>query len=538
MDFKVNSTQFLSSQGVPYHNSAEVDSLHIEVAKLKREVASLTQENENLFQKLLLMQIRQYGPKSEKNALKNHQGFNLFGDTLTGGEEAKQNQEDEENQEEKPKKTEEDDNQQTKPKNKRKSGGRKAFPSHLEREDIKIILPASERHCPFHGTLLEFFKWETIEKLEVIPAKVKVYSIQREVLHCPACEGKNIVTAPHEPTLFSKASVTDSTVAHFMVQKFLDGMPIYRQVEALKRQGVELSRSTVSSWFLKATDALEPIAELIKEHCLAQAVIYVDETTLQVLNEPGRKAQQKSYMWVMATQQDGTRATYFHYNASRSTDSLKELIGHDFSGYVHCDAYAAYKSYTKDTNTTLVGCWSHVRRRFVEALKVSGKSKKSLAHYAVASIDELFKIERKYKQATPEEKLQVRQEKSLPILTGLFDWAEDLVPNISNNTFGRAIKYMLGQKQELSEFISHHDLELSNNFAERIIKTFAIGRKAWLFSNTPNGAKSSAIASSILITCKLNQIEPHAYISSVFKRIASGDTHYEDMLPWNFPPHK
>ena len=100
------------------------------------------------------------------------------------------------------------------------------------------------------------------------------------------------------------------------------------------------------------------------------------------------------------------------------------------------------------------------------------------------------------------------------------------------------IKYMLGQKQELCEFIHHHDLELSNNFAERIIKTFAIGRKAWLFSNTPNGAKSSAIASTILITCKLNQIEPHAYISSIFKRIASGDTHYEDMLPWNFPPHK
>ena len=244
------------------------------------------------------------------------------------------------------------------------------------------------------------------------------------MLHCPACEGKNILRAPIQNSILPKASVKDSTLAHLLIEKFLDGKPIYRQLDAFKRQGLDLSRFTVSSWMIRATEALEPICQLIQEYCITQPVICADETTLQVLNEPERKAEQKSYMWGLASQYQGIKTTYFHYSPSRSTESLIKLIGPTFTGHVHCDGYADYKSYAAETGAIFVICWAHVRRKFIEALKVSGKNKKSLANHAVTTMDALFKIERNLKYLTPEEKIKKRNQESHAIVHDIFKWAE------------------------------------------------------------------------------------------------------------------
>lgn len=423
----------------------------------------------------------------------------------------------------------------------KKQGKREEKLENLPVETIEYCLSDEERVCSCCGRELHEMSTEIRQELKIIPAQVSVVKHVRHVYACRRCEHEAvktpIVTAPMPNPVLPGSLVSPSSMAYIMSQKYVEGMPLYRQKQHLARFGVDLSRQTLANWMLKGTELwLQPLYQRMHEHLLQQDILHADETTLQVLKEPGRGAGSTSYIWLYRTGQDGPPLVIYDYQTTRaSKHPVKFLAG--FNGYLHVDGYAGYNGIP---NVTLVGCFAHARRKFNDALKALPPGQKDAdvpAREGLAFCNQLFAIERKLAELAPEERYKQRLELSRPVLEAFSAWVKYQTPRVlPKSALGQAIAYCKNQWHKLIVFLEDGRLEIDNNRSERSIKPFVIGRKNWLFANTPRGATASATIYSIVESAKENGLNPYSYLTYLFEQLPNMNIQdkvaIDTMLPW------
>lgn len=341
------------------------------------------------------------------------------------------------------------------------------------------------------------------------------------------------------PPVISGSYASPEAIAHIMVQKFVMASPLYRQEQELNRSGIQLSRQTMSNWILRAADDwLTPIYEEMKKRLVKEQILHADETTLQVLKEPGKSAQSKSYMWLYRTGKYASQPMILYEcrpdrKASNAETSLKE-----FSGWLHADGYPGYHRLPE--HIRVVGCWAHLRRKFDEAVK--SLPQKDQANAAAlqgqAYCSRLFSIEQELAELPPEERYTQHLERSKPVMDALLAWAET-TNAAPKSALGKAVYYLKEQCPYLIRVLEDGRLELSNNLAERSIKPFVIGRKNFLFANTPWGAQGSAVIYSMIETAKESGLDPYRYLTWLLTNVpimaARDDSWADKFLPANAP---
>ena len=424
----------------------------------------------------------------------------------------------------------------------KKRGQRAAQLKDLPVETIEYRLPPEEQVCSCCGHELHEMSTEVRQELKIIPAQVKVVKHVRYIYACRRCEREAIntpiVTAPMPAPVLPRSLASPSALAYVMTQKYLEAMPLCRQEKAWARLGLEISRQTLANWIIQGADRfLHLLYAKMYEHLLKQDILHADETTLQVLREQGRSAKNKSYMWLYRTGRAGPGIVLFDYRTTRANKHPRQFLS-GFEGYLHVDGYSGYNGLP---GITLVGCWSHARRKFDEALKALPAEKRDAdvaAKQGFNFCNRLFTIERQLKEVASEERYQARLERSLPVMEAFHAWLIQQRPKVlPKSAFGQAITYCLNQWEKLKAFLQDGRLELDNNRAERSIKLFVLGRKNWLFSNTPRGAKASAIVYSVIETAKENGLIPFNYLQYLFERLPNMDLQdqaaLEELLPWS-----
>lgn len=501
------------------------------IEELKQQCDSLKQQNEELTIKLKwyeeqfrLSQQRRFGSSSEKTN-PDQMELHLFNEAEV---EATSDQE--------------EPTVETITYHRKKARGeRDSKLENLPTETVEYRLSEEEQVCSCCGGALHEMSTEVRRELKVIPAEVKVVEHIQYVYACRHCEREEvntpIVTAKMPAPVFPKSLASPSAMAYIMTQKYVESMPLYRQEQYFARLGVSLSRQTLANWILYGANMwLSLLYDRMKHHLLQQDILHADETTLQVLREPGRLATSTSYLWLYRTGREGPPIILYDYQQTRaSKHPRKFLSGH--KGYLHVDGYAGYHGLP---DVTLVGCWAHARRKFNEALKAlpANVTAPVVAKEGLYFCNQLFAIERDLKDVSPEERYTVRLERSRPVLDAFSAWLREQTPKVlPKSALGQAIKYCRSQWEKLEGFLLDGRLEIDNNRSERSIKPFVIGRKNWLFSNTPRGAQASAITYSIVETAKENGLHPFAYLNYLFEKLPNIDTNDESqldqLLPWS-----
>lgn len=416
------------------------------------------------------------------------------------------------------------------------------LPEDLPVEIVEHTLPEEEQSCPQCAEPLHVIGKKVRETLKLIPAKAVIERHIQYTYGCRDCE-KNacrvpIVKAKTAKPLIKGSIASAEAVAHLMTQKFVMSLPLYRQEQDWKRNGIPLSRQTMSNWLLRcAEDYLVPIYDRLHEQLAEHEVLHADETTLQVLHELGKKPQSKSYMWLYRTGGDTEHPiVLYEYQPDRKAQRPKDFLK-DFKGYLHADGYSGYHRLQHEI--TVIGCWSHARRKFDEAKKGLPEKARagSLALRAKQYCDKLFALERDFAKLSVEERYLQRQEQSSPIVKEFFQWVR--TQNASGKSaFGTAVQYAINQQKYLTHYLLDGRLEISNNRAERSIKPFVIGRKNFLFANTARGAKASAVMYSLIETAKEHEINPYDYLVWALKAAPEMDmcdpALVEELLPKSF----
>jgi hypothetical protein len=304
----------------------------------------------------------------------------------------------------------------------------------------------------------------------------------------------------------------------------------------LQRAGIELGRNTLASWVIKSGELIQPLINLLEDKLLAYPVMHCDETSVQVLKEPGKEATSKSYMWVRVGGPPTQPIRLFHYADNRGGDVARQLLN-GYQGYVQTDDYAGYNGACSENGITQLGCWAHARRKFVEAQKANSKNKTSgKADMAVNLIGVLYRIEKRIKDNPPEEKYRVRQEETVLQLQKIREWLDKTLHNtLPKGLLGKAVAYLDKNWDKLTVYTQDGGLNIDNNPAENAIRPFVVGRKNWLFSATVPGAKASANLYGLIETAKSNGLEPYQYLRHVFTVLPKAATveAIEALLPWN-----
>ena len=396
-------------------------------------------------------------------------------------------------------------------------------PEGTATEVVEHRLSEEERTCNSCGTLMAEIGKEVRRSLMMEPAKFWIREDVYYTYACKQCEETtgeaNILKTPKEPVLHPGSFASAEAVAHIMTQKFVMYSPLYRLEQEFNREGLKLSRQTMANWMLNASDAwLRPIYDVLHRNLCKESVLHGDETTLQVLKESGKASTSKSYMWLYRTSGCAkVPIVLYEYQPSRKAAHAEEFLK-GFSGWLHADGYQGYHKLPE--NIRVVGCWAHARRKFDEALQTIPKDdrKGSLAATGECYCTRLFQLEEALAELTPEERYTKRLELEKPVLDALLAWANETAAKTApKSTLGKALHYLLEQWPYLVRYLEDGRLELSNNRAERSIKPFVMGRKNWLFANTPAGAQSSAVIYSLIETAKENQLDPYRYLLWVLK---------------------
>jgi len=427
---------------------------------------------------------------------------------------------------------------------KRKKRTRKdSLPEDLPVEEILCELPEGEQSCPNCQSKMHIMgRQHGRDELVVIPAKV---SIRRYVTCTYACRG---CEKSSDHPMIRKARVPESvirgsyaspeSVAYAAHQKFVMGVPLYRQEQEWQRQGVLLSRQTMANWLIRCTDDwLVPLVDELKRRLLLRDVLHADETTLQVLKEPGKRPQNKSYLWCYRTSGDANEPIVLaEYKPDRRACNPAGFLA-GFSGYLHTDGYDAYHKLPESIVT--VGCWAHVRRKWDEALKVVSPSDRESCNAMVGKryCDKLFSIERELAVLDADERHEQRIIRLKPLMDEFFQWAHNLHVR-PKSALGMAVSYMFSQQKYLRGVLLDGRLELSNNRIERTIKPFVISRKNFLFANAPRGADCAAIIFSLIETAKETGVNSFEYLTYVFRMAPNVDMKdpkiLEALLPSGF----
>jgi transposase len=419
---------------------------------------------------------------------------------------------------------------------KRKKGGkpgRKFLPSHLPRIQQIYDLQALEKVCDCGCELIQIGE-DLSEQLDIIPAKVQVIQHIKYKYACKRCqETIKVAKGPQHP--IAKSIASPGLLAHVAVSKFKDHLPLYRQENIFQRMGVDIARNTLSLWMIKAAQVLVPIYKLSQDKIVRYDIAYADETRAQVLKEPNRKPEDKSYMWCFIGGSPEERCVIYHYNISRAHTVIEEIL-EGFSGFLHCDGFSGYDAYAVDHNSKLVGCWMHCRRNFFEVAR-STKAK-GLADLAVKKIGVLYGVEEEMRDKGFSflQRYQHRQQYSKPLLEEFKAFLNEHIEKIlPKSPLGKAFSYAINQWPKLICYLEDGRLEIDNGLSERKIKPFVIGRKNWLFCNSIAGARAAEILFSIIETCALHKVEPYAYLRFVLTRIPYAKTveEFEQLMPFN-----
>jgi transposase len=425
--------------------------------------------------------------------------------------------------------------------------GRKPLSDKLPRHQVFAYLSEEEKV----GAIDTFFV-KVREELDIIPAQVRVLEyMQEKATFKTQDDGRTVKAAELIKHPVPKAMGSVNLMTYIIISKYADGMPLYRLENIIKRYGGEISRATLANWVIALSKQAQPLINLLREHQHSGPLICADETRIQVLKEPDRSPTSHKWMWVTLGGLVKQQSVLFEYDPSRGREVPLRLLDGFTHGYLQTDGCASYNEVCKQNQLIAVGCWDHARRKFREAKDGQPKAMKgkvSKADMALGFINKLYVVERQIKWLSVDEMYQARQQKSVPILNELKTWLELNRPRVDKGGLtGKAMTYLHNQWEKLMVYSTDGRLRLSNILAENAIRPFAVGRRAWLFADTPAGANASAIHYSLIETAKIHELEPYAYLNAVFKALPYADTveKIEDLLPWNFknskpswlPPH-
>ena len=408
---------------------------------------------------------------------------------------------------------------------------RQLLPEHLPRE-TQEIMPA-ESACPSCGSGLNRLGEDVSETLEWVPAHFKVIRNVRPKLTCRCCDTIVQAPAPHRPIARSYAG--PALLSHVMVSKYLDHLPLYRQCQIYARQQVELPDSTMGDWVGGVHALLAPLMQSLQHHVFSANKLHADDTPIQVL-APGNGKTKTGRLWVYARDDRPSGSTsppavWFRYSPDRKGIHPQTHLK-DYQGVLQADAYAGYNALFESGKITEAACWAHTRRKFYD---IHVHSPSALTTHALHTIGALYDIEAAVRGSCPEQRLQVRQTQSKPIVETLHAWLTEQLATLSKKSItADAIRYALNQWQALTRFTDDGQIEIDNNAAERALRTVALGRKNFLFLGSDAGGERAATLYSLLGTAKLNGINPEAYLTHVITVMADYPVNkVSELLPWN-----
>lgn len=507
------------------YTAAEVAVLKDRIAKQQEEIDQLKRKLEHMNEVFANAQRARFGQSSEKNTYVLYNQVSLFNEV----------------EKEQLPKVEEPTPEtilvEAHQRKKKRSQGEML--NHLPEEEVLLELPEEQLVCgKCGGKMKPIGKKFLRHEMQIIPKQIKLLAYYAVTYACDKCEkdtGFAHIASVKPPVPLMKHSLASpSTVAYIMTQKYVDGLPLARQEKIWAREGICLSRATMANWVIQCTQSwLKPLYKHMKQELLTHSVIHADETVVQVLKEEGKPATSESRMWLYASAALlGNQVRLFEYQPDRS-GKRPEAFLKGFGGALVTDGYAGYNQVI---NVTHCGCWAHVRRKWREAMPEGATVKTSKAAVGFQYCNKLFAEERKCVSYKPEYRQEYRQNKELPLLEEYYAWLNMVHPE-KGSKLEEAVRYSLNQKQQLMAFLDNGEVPISNNLAENAIRPFTLGRKNWLFCDTPKGAEASAIVYSLVESAKANGIEPFAYLQHVLLQLPYlGKTHshqeLESLMPW------
>lgn len=408
---------------------------------------------------------------------------------------------------------------------------RKPLPEHLDR-NTQTLSPGEEcRRC---GGALKTLGEDVTEELEYVPGRYMVNRIVRPRMACACCEA--IVQSPLPSRPIDRGRPGPGLLAHVLVSKYSDHLPLYRQSQIFAREGVDLDRSTLADWVGRSTSLLEPLADAIGRLARQGEVLFADDTPVKML-APGSKKTKTARIWTYVRDErpwsgQSPPCVWYQFTVDRKgAHPVSHLSG--FRGWVHADGYSGFNGLFGDDKAGEMACMAHVRRKFVDVFASQGSA---IAEEAIRRIAELYAVEKEARGKPPDERVALRQAKSKPIFDDLEEWLHAQLPRISGKSpLAQAIRYALGRMPKARPYLDNGSLSLDNNSAERAMKPVAIGRKNWMFAGSEGGGKAMAIAFTLIETAKLNGIDPQAWLTWVLGRIADHKINrLDELMPWSY----
>jgi transposase len=417
-------------------------------------------------------------------------------------------------------------------------GNRGALPEHLPREEI--VIEPGDQTCPCCGGAMHRIGEDVAERLDVIPAQFRVIVTRRPKYGCRACESA-VVQAPAPARLIEGGLPTEALVAHVLVGKYADHLPLYRQSQIYARQGIELDRSTLADWVGRAAAELRPVHQRLFEHLKRSPKLFMDETRAPVL-DPGRKRTKSGYLWAIARDDrpwagpDPPAVAYLYAPGRGAEHAIRPLAR--FTGVLQVDAYAAYKALAEPAReggpVTLAYCWSHVRRRFYE---IAQGGNAPIAEAALQRINAIYRVEAMIRGHAPEQRQAVRDEQSRPVVDDLRIWLDVQLAKVPRRArIAEAIRYALKLWSGLRLFLDDGRIEIDTNVVERAIRPIALNRKNALFAGSDQGGVHWGVIASLIETCKLNAVDPQAYLADVLSRLVNRHpaSQIDQLMPWAY----
>ena len=411
---------------------------------------------------------------------------------------------------------------------------RRPLPAELPRE-TETLAPQQEA-CPDCGGKLRALGEDVSEMLEYVPAHFKVIRTVRPKMSCACCSRIVQEPAPHRP--IDRGLAGPGLLAHVLVSKYADHLPLYRQSEIYARQGVELDRSTMADWVGGASRALEPLVDELKNYVLNAEKLHGDDVPVPVL-EPGNGKTKTGRLWVYvrddrAAGSEAASAVWFAYSPDRKGE---HPAGHlnNYQGILQADGYAGFNKLYEKGDILEAACWAHVRRKFFDLQQAHGSP---VAKDALERIGQMYGIEKEIRGRSPAARREARQARTKPLLESMHIWLKTTLAKLSQKSdVAKAIHYALERWPALMRFAEDGRIEMDNNAAERALRAVAVGRKNYLFAGSDAGGERAAAMYSLLGSAKLNGIDPEAYMTTVLRRIADHPIHrIADLLPWNLFP--
>ena len=409
---------------------------------------------------------------------------------------------------------------------------RRPLPEHLPRE-TRSYWP-QQAACPDCGGELKPLGEDVSEILEYVPERFKVIRQVRPKLACACCERIVQAQAPSRP--IQRGVAGPGLLAHVLVSKYCDHLPLYRQSEIFAREGVELERSTLADWVGGTSQLLAPLVEVLRRHVMAGGKLHADDTPVPVL-APGNGKTKTGRLWTYVRDDrpagDATpAAVWFAYSPDRKGEHPRAHLG-NFTGTLQADGYAGFDAVYETRCIQEAACWAHVRRKFYD-LRVAHKS--PVAAEAIERIAALYAIEKEIRGHPADERREVRNVRARPLLESLKQWFEETLGKLSRKSdTALAVRYALSRWDALLRYVDDGRVEIDNNAAERALRTVALGRKNYLFAGSDAGGERAAAIYSLIGTAKLNGLDPETYLRNVLSRIADHPINrIEELLPWTF----